>query len=72
MIGFHDEIEFITYALYQIIESDILWYHNVMNSSGFAPHRERSPDYPSHFESIAQAARPFYEPLFECRMQLDQ
>ena len=48
------------------------WYHNVMNSSGFAPHRERTPDYPSHFESIAQAARPFYEPLFECRMQLDQ
>jgi len=46
------------------------WYKNVMESTGFAPYRERTPDYPEHLAPIAEAARPFYEPLFERRMLL--
>ncbi len=46
------------------------WYKNVMNSTGFAPYRERTPDYPEHLAPIAEAAQPFYEPLFAKRLQL--
>ncbi len=46
------------------------WYHNVMGSTGFAPYRERTPDYPDHLASIAEAAQPFYEPLFQERIRI--
>ena len=46
------------------------WYQNVMESTGFAPYRERTPDYPEHLAPIAEAAQTFYEPLFEKRIQL--
>ena len=46
------------------------WYHNVMGSTGFAPYRERTPDYPKHLASIAEAAPPFYEPLFQERIRI--
>ena len=46
------------------------WYHSVMESKGFAPYRERFPEYLEELEPIAQAARDYYEPLYQKRMQL--
>jgi hypothetical protein len=46
------------------------WYHSVVDSRGFAPYRERFPEYPGALAPIAEAARAYYEPLYEKRMQL--
>lgn len=46
------------------------WYKNVMESTGFAPYRERTPDYPEHLSAIAAAAQPCYDLLFEKRMRV--
>ncbi len=45
------------------------WYESVWNSTGFAPYREKKIDLGPRQREIARRARPFYEKLYEYRLQ---
>lgn len=47
------------------------WYANVEASTEFAPWRERDGELADGLAVIEQQARPFYDQLFEQRLQLD-
>ena len=44
------------------------WYDAVEQSTGFAPYRERQPDYPKEYQSIVEQAMPIYRQLFRYRI----
>ena len=44
------------------------WYEAVESSTKFKPYRVRPLDYPSHLESIVEAARPHYQRLYAHRL----
>jgi hypothetical protein len=45
------------------------WYDSVWRSTGFAHYRERSHDLDDQERKIAQQARPYYEDLYQHRLQ---
>ncbi len=45
------------------------WYDSVWRSTGFAPYRERSYDLGAREAEIAAQARPYYERLYQHRLQ---
>ena len=45
------------------------WYDSVWQSTGFAPFRERQYDLSPKDRGIANAARPYYEALYQYRLQ---
>jgi len=46
------------------------WYDSVCNSSGFATHEEKPLSLKSREQTIADQARPFYEALYQYRLQV--
>ena len=46
------------------------WYDSVWNSSGFSPYREKSPSLTSREMVIAEQARPYYQHLYQFRLQV--
>ena len=45
------------------------WYESVWNSTGFAPYREKPPQLNQRNRAIASDARPYYETLYQHRLQ---
>ena len=45
------------------------WYDSVCNSTGFAPYREKKYALSEKDREIAQQARPYYENLYQYRLQ---
>ncbi|MDC1288093.1 HAD family hydrolase [Gammaproteobacteria bacterium] len=45
------------------------WYDSVWRSTGFARYRERSYDPDDHARKLAQQALPYYEDLYQFRLQ---
>ena len=45
------------------------WYDSVWKSTGFAPYREKSYELDSKAREIARQARPYYENLYQYRLQ---
>jgi hypothetical protein len=45
------------------------WYDSVWRSTGFARYQERSYDLDDQARNIAQQARPYYEDLYQHRLQ---
>lgn len=45
------------------------WYDSVWNSAGFAPYFEKPLKLESREQSIAEEARPYYERLYQHRLQ---
>ena len=45
------------------------WYESVWNSTGFAPYREKSCQLDPGDRAIASRARPYYEALYQHRLQ---
>lgn len=45
------------------------WYHNVENSTGFAPYREKRVELDDFQQRLADQCRPHYERLHAYRMQ---
>ena len=45
------------------------WYESVWKSTGFAPYQARSYDLSPKNKKIADAARPYYEQLYQHRLQ---
>ena len=45
------------------------WYDSVWNSTGFAPYREKAYELSEKDRQIASQARPYYETLFQHRLQ---
>lgn len=46
------------------------WYDSVWNSSGFAPYREKSLSLSAREMAIADEARPYYQHLYQYRLQV--
>lgn len=46
------------------------WYAGVWRSTGFAPYQPRHEPLPPALAALAQAARPYYEALYEARLRL--
>ena len=47
------------------------WYDAVVASTGFEPYRPRAAELASAALDVAQRSRPYYEQLYEHRLQLD-
>ncbi len=45
------------------------WYDSVLQSTGFAPHLKRSYDLAAREREIARQALPYYEKLYQMRLQ---
>lgn len=46
------------------------WYDSVLNSSGFAPYREKSLSLGARERAIAEQAEPYYQHLYQHRLQV--
>jgi hypothetical protein len=46
------------------------WYAAVRASTGFASYRPRAETLPTHLEPLAQQALPYYETLYQYRLQI--
>ena len=46
------------------------WYAAVLKSTGFAPYTPRTEVLPDHLQPLAQQAMPYYEALYEQRLQI--
>ena len=45
------------------------WYDSVLQSTGFAPYRERQYALDNHGKALAEKARPYYEKLHQFRLK---
>jgi hypothetical protein len=46
------------------------WYAAVQASTGFAPYRPRTESLPAHLQPLAQQAMPYYQALYQYRLQV--
>lgn len=45
------------------------WYDAVFKSTGFQPYRPKGIELSDELEAVAEAARPYYDYLYERRLQ---
>ena len=48
------------------------WYHNVHESTGFAPYRPKTEPFPAGLEPLLKKCRPYYQRLYAFALKAEQ